>query len=235
MTVWGMMMKHKKLCVDDSVLENFSVALLKDFEGCVPAVKYFNAIYGDQVKNIRALRKQLVKAIQLGKSDWIINFCLNMLKPKYRMEFYGKYLLKALKSVEDESIQKDIELAFNYYCKNNNEKTVLKILANIESHLIPIKSELHYYNDPSTLPASEEVINTLQYEKNILESIRFFIEDKDKKFTRTVTDGLMKLAESKCYLNFVEYKYEETIQEIALDLMDHTEIWGMKDGKVQQG
>lgn len=217
--------KPSKLNVKKEVIDNFRVESLKHFEGCSPAVKYFSAMFGDQTRNLRTLKKPLVKVILEGKADWIINFCLNMIKPKHRMEFFGIYLHQALKHIEDDEIKRDIEGAFNYYCKNKNDNTVLKLLGVIETHLIPIKSELQYYSDPEILQPSEEVINTLQYEKHVLESIRFFLEDKERKFTRSITDGLMKLAESKCYLNFVEYNYERTLQDIALDLMDYTELW----------
>lgn len=212
-------MKKSKLAIKPEHIENFSIDVVKDYEGCVDALKYLKKIYGDTVKPLRACSKDFRVLIKdHNKSEWVINFFLNMLKPQYRVEFYSKEFHQALEKVSDPELKINLQLAFDSFSKKVGKKALTLIEQSLDRHLSNIDSELLHQ-------VEIEIQNKLHYERAVLESVRFYISDKDRKFTRHVTDGLIKIAESKAHLPLVQYDYESSIKEIALSLMEFTELW----------
>lgn len=200
-------------------IESFTVRQVRDFEGCPMAMRHLMKTLGDTVYDLSTSQKVVQDLIEDDdKVDWAINFMLNLMKPKYRLEFYFKYLEEALIHIEDQEIKDYIHLSFISFSKRISAKS-LKVMAH--------KMDVIYAHIGASLndQKDESIRNKLLYELEVLNSMKFFIDDEDKKFTRNITDGLMKLAEAKVYRNFVQYPYQDNIKQIAESLMEFTEVW----------
>lgn len=207
-----------KLIIKKEHIKNFSIDVVKEYEGCVDALRYLKRKHGDRIENLSNCEKEIKDLIEIDeKSEWVINFLLNMLKPQFRVAFYARYLYDALDNIEDKELSANLQLAFDSFSKKVPKK-MDEIELSLERHLSAIDSELLFQAD-------DNIKCKLQYERLVLESVRFFITDKDRKFTRHVTDGLIKLAEAKAYRDLVKYNYGNEIQEVALSLMEFTELW----------
>lgn len=214
----------KKIHADEKQISEFSVSTLRYLEGCPDALRFIKATFGDKTYNLKHSKSGVIDMIvKHDKPDWIINFLLNLMKPKYRLEFFQKYLEDAVKDFDDEEMKKDLLYAFSYFSKYENEKKIKIILKKLKSYSEPIEAELKTYNGSPY--RAEEIVATLNQELTVIEAILFFMDDQPKNFTRTVTDALMKLAEAKAWSNLVSLKYEDNIRATALDLVEFTEIW----------
>lgn len=218
-----------KLNVSKDHLKEFSISKVVDFEGCPTALKYLQQKFGDRVESLADCRNEVEELIlKDGKAEWVINFMLNLLTPKNRAKFFHETMAYSLTLINDQEISKDILDAIEYYSRYHNQNTLSKIIAKLEKHLIPINSELEYYKTLDAPAPAEEVIASLHHERLMLESALTFMNDKERNFTRSITRGLLKIAESKSCLDIVEYKYEITIQSMAMDLLEFTELWPKK-------
>lgn len=211
-----------KLTIKADHLKNFCIDTVKEYEGCASALRYLKAKYGDRVEHLADCEDEVIEIIMKdNKGEWVINFLLNMIKPQFRCAFYAQHLFKALDNIEDTELRDNLQLAFDSFSKKTPSKDMSDIEATIERHFSHIDSELSY-------PHPENIHDKLQFERLVVESVRFFITDKERKFTRHVTDGLIKLAESTAYEDLVKYNYDVSIQEVALSLMEFTGLWKTK-------
>jgi hypothetical protein len=212
-----------KVRVGRETLRKFSVRDFKDFEGCAPALKFLTAKYGDSTTYDLADCEQDVKDMifKYDHPDWVINFLLNLIRPKHRLTFYFDHLLDAIESFEDKELKGFLKTAVAALSDRISKKEIEYVTAELNKHAAAIDAELE-------IQSNEDIINSLMAEKYVIISFRSIVEDTDKKFTRSITSALMKLAESKVYRDLVQYTYTSNIQEIALSLVEYTELWHKK-------
>jgi hypothetical protein len=191
-----------KLNIKKEQLQNFSIDLVKDFEGCPSALKFLKARFGDRVDNLQNCKKEILELIEKDeKSDWVINFLLNLIQKKQRLMFYETHLIWSLDEYDDHSFKYAMLDLFSVVHKKGCVQAQLDSLKQDESNY--------------------------EYRRLILESLFFLYEDKDKKYTRSITDALMKLAEANVNLDIVKYNYESNIQATAKSLMEYVNLWKM--------
>ena len=213
-----------KLFASREVMERFSIDSLKRLEGCPPAVEFLKRKYGDRVDNLFSCGQEVMDLIVIdGKSDWAINFMLNLIKPEFRIAFYATKLGEMLTRTDDREFARDVYFMLKVHVEYMHHE-FLAASHKFESHRSAIKSELNHYAERNEAPA-DSVLSALNHELLIVESVSFICADEKRNFTRSVTDALIKLAESKCTLDVVRYNYEEVIKETALELMGYTDIW----------
>ena len=190
----------KQLKIKKADISDFGVDSVVDFEGCPSALKYLTQKYGQKRKNLVDCKDEILSLIEDDKEDWVINFLLNLLRPKYRLQFYTSLVETSLESFKDEDFS---QLCLSYLKSPQKYEEVLSAT-----------DELIVLNDSSS-----------EYKRLVLQSIYFLSQDGDKKYTRSITDGLMKLAEANVHLDVVKYNYQDNIRKIAHDLMDVVGLW----------
>jgi len=208
-----------KLIIKEEELKNFSVDLVKDFEGCASALRFLKGRFGNSNYDLSKCGLEIKRLIYGdNKSDWAINFMLNLLKPQYRLSFYLKTLQYHLDNMYDDELKNFISNCFNTYSKRCSKKNHQELKNKISSIMSEIQLKIN-------IEKKEKSRDELNHQLYVLESVNFFLDDSNKKFTRHITDALMKLAEAKVFINVVQYQYEDNIRDTSVSLMEYLELW----------
>jgi hypothetical protein len=161
--------------------------------------------YGTASYNLIERKDDVTKLIQDDHADWVINFLFSLMFEQYRFEFFRLQLNTLLKHVKSRNLKKVAKNFLIEYEQGANS-TIYRECVNL---LDFSKSRLNQQSvDACVCLALLEVANLNKTNP-----------------TRAMTDAMIKLAESKCYLDVVKYPYNENLEQMAFELMEYTEIW----------
>ena len=71
----------------------------------------------------------------------------------------------------------------------------------------------------------ESEINFLRFQKHLLESLKYLIDDSERKFIQSFKQALMKLIEAENESNFPVLNSLECKTKTAIELMEYTNLW----------
>jgi hypothetical protein len=189
-------------------VENFSIDVLKNYEGCVDALVYMKNKYGDKTMDLRTKKNDFKKLVKEGKEIWVINFLLNTITKPYRAIFIQQFISEFLHLIPNEEISnliKDFILKtedFILYPKYENQKYLNDIYKDIfsyrENH---IKSQLKAIG-ASAVSTSHLYFEKLQVQSQLLKAILFHFQDIIQKgnLTRSSVKFSQSLSESLQWL-----------------------------------
>jgi len=123
-------MAKKELVITEDQIKNFSIDVVKDYEGCPEALIFLKRVYKNKVKDLRETRSDFINLINVGKGVWITNFCMSILKKEHRIEFFDKHLLKEIKKLASKELKQDIKesIVGHRSYKSNIDKLLVKAL-----------------------------------------------------------------------------------------------------------
>ena len=207
-----------KLIVSKEYINNFSVATVKDYEGCPEALKMLVQRYGDEVAVLSKRKQDFVKlVIDDNKPHWAINFILNMMKEKYRLEFFEHYFESLIYLTGDKRLSLDCQKAFNIV-QNNKVKDYQKNIDLLESIINQKKRFIAESKD-------ESIMRRLYLHQFICESVLMLLRDQDRKLTRSLNSALSKVAQAYSVLDLDSSHNNKAEKELALSLLDYSGLF----------
>ena len=203
--------------LSENEILNFKIDLVKNYEGCPDAMAFLKNRYGDQQDNLRKRKNDFIALIDEGKGDWVINFFLNIMTKKQRLQ----YVLDRFH--ENTSLIRNIDNYFNDYLEDmktinsnvNGSEEIQKIYSKASEFRKEVKFELQ--NE------SENSFHSIDFEKRMAESqlikgLLFFIFDIKGTLTKSGVFFFHCLSEAKVWNNssrtYISYLKEETLQLI---------------------
>lgn len=223
-----------KLTLSSKQINNFSIDVVKDFEGCPEALIFLKRIYKDEVTNLTNRKKDFVDLVENNKGPWIINFLLNCIKKPYRARFFLDIVSSEFNkfcSNKTLCVNKDINLSsvLTYTEKplKKNLKKVNKFKKDIIAHREHIKEEINKidFNNGS------RTFNLLLSESKFLKSIIIFLDGIEGNLTRQTLMSLKLIAEAFTWLAFYNEQPNQVdinnqlIKQYSLYLIDYTQIF----------
>jgi hypothetical protein len=207
-----------KLIVDQDFINNFSIAKVKDYEGCPDALRMLILRFGHGSDVLSRRKADFIKiATEDNKPHWIINFLCNMLKEEYKISFYQDYLKTCLNVCPDNKMVQDC-LQDIQEVKNLGTSGLFDYIQNLEDLIKQKEFEL------SSAQSFDDGIQT-NYEKSVCQSILIVLKDTNKVYTRSLTAALQKIAEAKSILDLDNSRDNIKLKTIALKLIDFSEIF----------
>lgn len=207
-----------KLLVTKTYINKFSVATVKDFEGCPDALKMLYQRYGDEVAILSSRKQDFIDlTIKDNKPHWTINFILNLMKENYRLMFYEDYFEVAVYRLGDKKIATDCQKAF-LAVKKNKVTEYPKLLSLMQS--IVSKRAIDLINT-----AVESEVKLIHFQIFLCESVIMLLRDDKRVLTRSVNAALSKIAEAQSILDIDLSRDNVKLKSIALKLIDYSELF----------
>lgn len=205
-----------KLIVSKEYIKNFSIATVKDYEGCPEALKMLHQRYGDEVATLSKRKKDfLVLATDDNKPHWVVNFLLNLMQEKYKLNFFESYLDDSIYLCGDKNIAQVIHKAFSAYKKNSS----------LDKHLATLNKTLEDLNKFNPISESEYQLKLNYVQKFLCESVLVLLADNKRVLTRSLNSALSKIAEAQSVLDLENSRDNIKMKSIALSLIDYTELF----------
>ncbi len=205
-----------KLKADKNDLINFSISKLKDYEGCPDASKLLFKHFGDQVDSLFNHEQYVLKLIlEHNKPHWAINFILNLIHEEYRLKFFNLVFKDCLDEIKDKNLLKELKKGLKAL-KNNEDYELKDMMA---------KKKFEAETLEQDILLNEEKYNFIMFQIKTIESLMNLLCDKEKRYTRSLTLALSKIADAKSYLDISTANENLNNKQIALKLLDYSGIF----------
>ncbi len=99
----------KKYTLTEDQIKNFSIDVVKDFEGCPEALAFLKKIHKDRVEDLRNTRKEFMALINADKGIWIINFLMNLVEKEERKKFFEEELMIEISKLASKNLKKELK------------------------------------------------------------------------------------------------------------------------------
>jgi len=221
-------MKPETMLTKDQI-ENFSINVVDDFEGCKEATVFLRRIYGDRNMDLRQLGSDFESLVRMGKSLWIIYFLLNTITKPFRVKFISGLISDHLWMIKCEETSKEIINCLGriqtYTEDPNND--LYDDLAHDDEYLSEkrenIKEEIKSLGDIS-VSVQEEKFQDLMTESQLLKGILFTLRDSGDNLTQSSCKLVQSLAEANQWKfmreSAVDYN-KKTLESCALTLIEY--------------
>jgi len=179
-------------------MNNFSINVVNNFEGCAEAIVFLKRIYGERSTDLRTTRSDFVALVKARKENWVINFLLNTITKKYRAQFIANLVSENLYLMENEEtkavIIEAMTLVQDYAQKPS--KSLLSKINKLHKYLYEkrkvIKSTLQGFD----INSDPDLFNSLQSTSQFLKAVVYFLENVNNKMTRHSVSFCQSLAEA---------------------------------------
>ena len=207
-----------KLIVTKAYINNFSVATVKDFEGCPEALKMLYQRYGDEKAVLSSRKSDFIKlSVEDNKPHWAINFLLNLMKEQYRIAFIDSYYDDLFLTLGSKDLVTACQKAFLIVKKNKPEE-YKKHTDIFETHIKRIEVLIE-----ASVTESERKI--LYNRKFICQSVLMLLRDEARVLTRSVNSALSKVAEAQSVMDMDNAQDNAKMKAIALNLIEYSEVF----------
>lgn len=226
-----------ELTLSNDQITNFSIDVIKDFEGCPEALIFLKRIYQDQTDNLRKRKKDFIELIDRDKGVWIMNFLHNCITKPYRARFVLNLISENFQvfcTHEFLCRNKDLNLnkVLTYVEKPTKEnlQEVLAFKCNIGLHREDIKERIKTLD----FDKDEKRFNQLLGESQFLKGILYFLNDIEGNLTRESIKFHKQLAEAFTWKaiqeGFISDKdmHKESIKQQAKLLLEYTELFSLQ-------
>jgi len=211
-------------------MENFSINVVNNLEGCAEAIVFLKKIYGEEIINLRERRADFVSLAKMGKAHWIINFLLNTITKPYRIKYINQLIHNNIYLVREEELKKYIRNAMvnlNTYTINQTDEDKQFLLHDYyylteERNLVKEKIA-SIGNDPMQIDQFK--FQSLMVESQFLKAVLFTLDDIEGTITRSSVSFCQSLAES------IQWKHmgqddnvdhnKKTLEDCAVLLIDY--------------
>lgn len=211
-----------KVKISKEFIKNFSIAAVKDHEGCPEALTMLYKRYGDEVADLSKRKPDFVKLInEDNKPHWAMNFILNLMKEEYRFKFYEDEFEDCVYLLGDKKIAQDCLKAFQAIKKSKVEDypKLQKMLADIVN-----RNGLKLGLD-SVLCIPGHDVKVIYFQSYICESLMMLMEDDKRVFTRSMVRALSKLADGLAIMDIDNARDNVKMKALALKLVDYSEVF----------
>lgn len=173
-----------KLIIKPEEINNFSINVVKNYEGCPEAIIFLKRVYGDTVDSLRYRKQDFSKLVEMGKSHWVMNFMLNIAAPESRLNFIAQQIRVAAESM--------------------GEKKALRVFDVLEALKTNNSQHLKAAEDgiDEIMPPDDDQTDLGQAERHLARALNHLLLDLGKKetedqkvYTRTVVDAVNQMGE----------------------------------------
>lgn len=210
-------------------MENFSINVVDNFEGCAEATVFLKKIYGEEVTNLTSRRKDFTTLSRMGKAPWIINFLLNTITKEYRAKYLAGLVSENLWLLECDFIKLEVINIISRVQTYSKKPT--KLLYDDLAHdyeYLHIKREEYKQKikDIGLFPiiTNESKFEALMVQSQFLKALQLFLIEVDGTLTRSVVSFCQQLGEA------IQWKFirspgvdynKKTLENCALTLIDY--------------
>lgn len=213
--------------INEEQLKNFSIDLIKNYEGCPDAMSFLKSRYGNETDDLRKRKADFVQLIEEGKSVWIINFFLNIMLRQQR----GQYLLDKLnqhkyliRNVGDYFVDYDIETR----AISNAVDGVHLSLKDTYKKAYEKRQEIIKELKDSNEDCDNSEWQKKMAESQIIKAYLLLIANVDSNLTRVGVSVLRCIAEAKTWID-LNKDYDSNLKEEALQLIESIEFFEVNE------
>ena len=231
-----------KLTLTQDEIENFCIDIVNKYEGCPEALIYLKRLYGDQVSDLRTTKQDFVNLAHAGKGHWILNFMLNMVSIKDRVEFAWNIFERELTAVNPTHGDDMLKLLGHMkkaaqkkrYAKKGSEDLISRLNAAQEQNTKILKGQAQ-----GALPNQEHLSTFRRHaEQWQIQAVLLFTEEATKEeptFTRVLVECFNLLGRAAFYKGMIYQASNmevssptteaEFMKYIALKFIDDIGLW----------
>lgn len=218
-----------ELTLTKEEIENFSINVVDNYEGCAEATLFLKRIYGEQKDDLRKRKKDFVSLSKMGKASWIINFLLNTITKPYRAKFLAGLVSENLYLLENDALKLrivSIMSRYQSYAEQPSE-SLYRELADDFQYLHEKREEVKRQISAigaQAIQVSQKRFETLMTQSQFLKGIMTALEDINSPMTRTTVKFCESLGEANQWKfmreSDVDYN-KSTLENCAITLIDY--------------